>query len=690
MEQKSEVNAALWALPPEEVFRQLQSGEQGLSHAEAARRLLESGQNQVAEKEKRYGWRILVSQFKNPLIIVLIVAAVISFFLGEHIDAVVILAIVLLNSLFGFAQEYRAEKALRELSKFITIKSRVLRDGEITEIDSRHIVPGDIVYLDIGDIIPADIRLLHSDDMTTDESSLTGESLPVLKEVTTVSPAHSLPQYLCNVAFMGTTVASGLGHGVVIATGRNTFFGKTATLMQEEHHGDFHRNIGRFGNFLLKVTLAMTIFVFVANAFQGKQVFDSFLFAIALAVGITPEMLPVIITISLSNGALKMAKEKVIIKRLASVEDLGNMDILCCDKTGTLTEGMVSLQQAVGLDGKKNDRLVLYAMLCNSAKKGRHRKLFGNPIDRAVWESKEAAALEKEAAEFAVLDENEFDFERRIMSVLVHGKGGNRIIAKGAPDDILRACGSAAIGGKKAALNRRLLAKISKRVLSFEQRGYKVIAVAEKASRKSGIGKADEKELELQGLLLFLDPPKKTVKEALEKFEKLGVSIKIVSGDSPAITRKICEEVGLFIVEKRVVTGDELQLLDEKQLEDYSLRYNVFARVTPELKYRLVKALGNEGHVVGFLGDGVNDVPALKAADVGISVDSATGIAKEAAEIILLHKSLHVIADGITAGRKTFGNIMKYIMNTISANFGNRTTVAASSLFLPFIPLLPS
>jgi len=684
---------ALWALQPEQLLEQMKSSEKGISRDEAAKRLLQYGPNEIARKDKRSSIEIFASQFSSPLVVVLIIAAGIAYFLepAAPTDTMVILAIVVMNAVLGFIQEFRAEKALRELRRYIPLKSKVLRDGEIIEIDSREIVPGDMVHLNIGDVVPADIRLLHAEDFTADESSLTGESVPVLKGTSAVDEKRDLPQFLTNIAFMGTTVQTGEGKGVVIAAGGGTFFGRTAAYLKHAgHETDFHRNIGKFGNMLLKAIVVMTALIFVANAWQNRGLLDSGLFALALAVGITPEMLPIIITISLSNGALKMAKKKVITKKLVSVEDLGNIDTLCCDKTGTLTEGALSLRNYVNLEGVKDERLVVYGMLCNSLSGEKRAKETGNAIDRAILQSSEAARLQPDAGKFTVLDDNEFDYGRRRISVVAKGSEGNILIVKGAPEAVLSASKFAKIRGRKEALSEEIESEIKSKISAFEEEGYTVIGVGEKKTAKQETTKEDETGLTFAGFLLFMDPPKKDAKESLRLFERLGVNIKIVSGDSPRITRKVCNEVELKIADGRVITGEELELLGEKEFEEYAWKYNVFARVTPEQKYRIVSMLNKEGHIVGFLGDGVNDAPALRAADVGISVDTATGVAKEAAEIILLQKSLGVLAEGITTGRKTFGNITKYILNTISANFGNMFTVALSSLFLPFIPLLPS
>ncbi|MDD5162872.1 MAG: magnesium-translocating P-type ATPase [Candidatus ainarchaeum sp.] len=679
-----------WAKGSAEVFSLLETSENGLSEEEAKQRLLHNGSNEIPHDNAREVYEIAWAQFKSPLVLILVGAAIIAYFLGDSIDAIVIIAIVLMNAVLGFFQEFKAEKALQALQKFIGTYAKAIRSGELIETESKNLVLGDIVFMEIGDFVPADIRLFKSKNLSIDESSLTGESMPVAKSTEPIITNDFSPQSLHNTVFMGTFVSSGFGYGVVVSTGLNTFFGKTAGLLkQTQAETDFNKNIRKFGNFLLKIVLVMTIFIFIVNALMGKPVFGSLLFAIALAVGITPEALPIIITITLSSASLKMAKEKVVTKTLAAVEDLGNMDVLCCDKTGTLTEGEFALQDYKTIDGKKDSKLLLYALLCNSAKK-HGKKIVGNSIDRAIMASKEAETVFPAYKEYRILDENEFDFERRIMSVIAESKNSSVLVAKGAVESILQACTGLVENGKEKKLSPELKSMVLSQAEKFWADGYYVIAVAGKQFAKEKVSEKDESNLVFFGFLLFLDPPKKTVKESLLLFKKLGITIKLLTGDNPVITKKICSEVGIEIVENKIVSGEELEALSSKEFEDYCNKYNVFARITPSQKFRIVSALDREGHVVGVLGDGVNDAPALKAADIGISVDSATGISKEAADIILLKKSLNVLADGIVQGRKTFGNITKYILNTISANFGNMFTVAASSFFLKFIPLLPS
>ena len=691
MSKKEEKNDIYWAMPAKEVIEKLETSEKGISSEEAQKRLKQYGLNEVARGKERTVLTILIEQFKNPFIILLMVAVLLSYFLGEKINAFIIVTMILISSLLSFVQVYRAENTLKALRKYIKFKTKVFRDNQIIEIDSSELVPGDIVHFDIGDIIPADIRLLEVEGLTTNESALTGESMPVEKRVSVISEKYYSAHQLLNMALAGTSVSNGSGLGIVVSTGKNTFFGKTAESLEEKApEQEFQRGINNFSNMLLKVVVLMTIFVFIINAALHKTIIDSLLFALALAVGITPEVLPIIITTALSRGAMRMAKEKVIVRRLSSMEDFGNIDTICCDKTGTLTEGKISLISHENLEEKEDDKLLLYSLLCNSGV-GKTAALADNPIDKAIWEHRKTIELANHLKSYSLIEENEFDFERRRMSVLASkGRGEQNIfIAKGAPESVLKVCSYIHINGENRELTKHELAKIREKVLNNEKKGYRVILIAGKNTLKQKLGKEGEKNLSLMGLLLFLDPPKATTKEALEKLEKLQVNIKILTGDSPIITKKICEEVNFKII-GRVITGDELSKLNKLEFEDYCRKYNVFARITPEQKFNIVKCLNKEGHIVGFLGDGINDAPALHVADIGITVDTASDIAKDAADIILLHKSLLVVANGITEGRKTFGNITKYMMDITSANYGNMLTVAASSAFLKFIPLLPS
>jgi len=680
---------ALWAQPIDKVYEHLKSSEKGLSKEEAKKRLQQYGRNEITEGKKESVLYIFLNQFKNSFIAILVCAAIIAYFLGEHVDSVVIISMVLMAAVLGFYQEYRAKRAVELLKRYISSKCRVKRDNEIIEIEASELVPGDIVYLSIGDIVPADIRIISEEGLSANESALTGESIPVNKRALTMKKSHLLPAEITNMVFMGTNIVTGICTGIVVATGENTFFGKTAVyLIEKEPEGELQRSIKKFTNMLLRVIIIMIVFIFAVNAVLGKGVLNSLLFALAIAVGITPEMLPVIMTIALSHGAVRMAKKKVITKRLASVEDLGNIDTLCSDKTGTLTEGVFKLVDYLDVNGRRDDDIILDGLLCNSVQ-GRKRKMFENAMDKAIWESKMGRQLEGFIQNYQLLWENEFDFERRRMSVLVKFKGKTKLIAKGSPESMLSVCSFVSVNSSTKKMTKKWHERIKNMIEKYEKQGYRVIAVAEKSINKNKCSIRDERELAFRGLLLFLDPPKKTAKEVLKEMSKLGINIKILTGDSPLVTRKICQELELRIVEDRIITGEEILKLNDEEFERIINKYNVFARVTPEQKYRIVKALNKEDHIVAFLGDGINDAPALKAADVGITVNHAVGIAKEAADIILLNKSLEVLMHGIKEGRKTFGNIIKYILNTISANWGNMFTVAISSLFLPFIPLLP-
>jgi len=681
-----------WAQQTDELLKNLNSSEKGLSANEAIKRTEEFGFNEIAKKDKKSGFLILLQQFMNPLVFVLMVASVISFFLGERTDALIILIIVLINAVLGFVQEFRAEQTVRALKKLVAQKAKVLRNGEKIQIDTKFVVPGDIVYLNIGDIVPADIRMLKQDEMTIDESSLTGESVAVMKDTATTPDARTLPQYLKNIAFMGTHVMSGNGFGVVIATGEKTFFGKTASYLKEpEVVSDFEKNMSHFSNFLLKIILIMTFFIFITNTVLQHGVFDSFLFALALAVGITPEALPVIITIALSKGAQKLAKSKVVVKKLNSIEDLGNMDVLCTDKTGTLTQGKLGLEKYFDMDEKNDDELLIYGLLCNDAIVGKD-KVEGNSIDKAIWESPLKEKVMAEYKKYKIVDHNEFDFHRRRMSVVIEAPNGKKyLVVKGALEQLTEAASKIRSKGKDIHIDHKHLENYLSIINKYRSEGSSTISIAIKEWHSDHSTKEDEKDLTIIGFLIFVDPPRKSAKAALAKMRKLGVEIKVLSGDDPLVTEAICKKVDLEIKGGKILTGDDLDKMDEKEFTEAIEKYNVFSRVTPDHKYRIVKTL-NTGpeRTIAFMGDGINDAPALKISDVGISVNTATDIAKEAADIILLEEGLNVVVEGIIDGRKIFTNITKYILNTVSANYGNMFTVAFSSLFLKFIPLLPS
>ena len=649
----------------------------GLSPEEAARRLAQDGPNEVAAGTSRPALRILRRQLESPLVLVLIGVAGVSRLLGESVEAMVILLVVALNALLGFVQEYRAERALEALRRFVTRTARVRRGGTTEEVPAAQVVKGDVVLLEVGDLVPADLVLTAGEDLATDEASLTGESVPVNK-----NPGAGV--------YLGTAVVSGFGQGVVNATGRATLFGRSARLLEEgSAESDFERSIRRFSSFLVRVIILLTVFVFLANALLGKGWFDSFLFAVALAVGITPEVLPAIVAITLANGALRMARDQVVVKRLSAVEDLGNVDILCCDKTGTLTLGEFGLHDFVAPDGRRDPAVLLSGALTAASACGVPESGAANPTDRAVWASEALGAIRDQLAGCRVLDRVAFDYRRRRSSVLAATPDGTMLLVKGAPESVLPLCVAVRGGGGAGALSEEERERIAAQVARYEEDGLRVLAIAERAASGHTAAVADERDLTLRGFLLFADPPKPDVREALERLGELGVELRIMSGDSPVVTRRICREAGIP-ADGGVLVGSDLVGLSPDALRRRALDCRVFARLTPDQKQQLVVALRGAGHVVGFLGDGVNDAAALQAADVGVSVDSGTDIAKAASDVILLQKSLGVLAGGIVEGRKTFANITKYIFNVISGNFGNMSTVAVSSLFLAYIPLLPS
>ena len=679
-----------WRLQKEELLRGLGTSIMGLDEVEASRRLKESGFNEIPYAGRRTAINIMLSKFKNPLVYVLIFASAIAGFLGETTEAIIIVTIVLANSVLGFALEHRSERAVDELRKYLSYTTIAVRSGNKLVINTSKLVPGDIVHLAIGDVVSADIRLLDADELQTDESVLTGESTPVDKNTTPVALDKPLPHQLSNIALTGSTVTNGFGVGLVVATGRKTYFGHVASsLSLLPPKTDFQKNIASFGSFLIKVILLLTAFVFLANSILNHGILESLLFSLALAVGIIPEALPVVITVGLSEGALRLVKKKVVVKRLESIEDMGNVDVLCTDKTGTLTQNKIKVLDIVDSNGHSDPELIKYALLCNSAVVEGDRVL-GNPIDVAIWDyARDKKFDELNLNAFACIHEIPFGFNRRRMSAVIESVDRRLLVSKGAPESILDV--STAVGDE---IEAQSMSKVSMEVNSligkYSQTGNRLIALARKEiEKKSDYSVADEWGLAFVGLVVLSDPLKEDAAPAISRLKLLGIKLKILSGDDPIVTADVCRRLGIDF-QGRVLTGVDVENMQESELRQAVEENDVFGRVTPEQKYAIVSALKKNGHVTGFLGDGVNDAPALKLADAGISVDSGVQVAKEASSIILLEKSLSAIADGVAEGRKAFGNMIKYIMNTISANLGNMFTLAVGSLFLPFIPLLPS
>ncbi|MFJ8196995.1 magnesium-translocating P-type ATPase [Streptomyces sp. NPDC096152] len=665
------------ALPTAQVLRDLQVPQGGLSSEEAARRLKRWGPNAVHSHRAR-AWLVLWHQVRSPLLGLLLAAAVVSYFVGERSDAMIIGVIVALSVGLGFINEYRAEKTAQSLHAKIRHRAVVLRDGRPQEVEVTALVPGDVVELRLGDIVPADLRLLATAGLECSESVLTGESLPVAKDTAAV-PAGTALADLSGCALMGTVVHSGSGRGVVVATGAEAEFGKIAAgLSGHQLETEFQVGLRRFSMLLVHVAGALTTSIFIINVALHKPLIDALLFSLAIAVGITPQLLPAVVSTSLAAGSRRMSRRKVLVKRLVCIEDLGDVDVLFTDKTGTLTQGRIDFMRAVPVAGTPAEEVLCRGLLCTESDvDGQGRPVGGNPLDDALWDSPAAAAQRSWLSGWTRTGVLPFDHERRMVSVTVTDRAGDTVlITKGAPETVLERCVEVP-GPVREALAAEFAA------------GNRVVAVATRpAHPATALRAADERDLRLAGLLVFLDPPKHDAADALGQLDALGVTVKIVTGDNPAVAAKVCHDLGL--TDAAVLTGTDLDAMDDERLTTAIRDTTVFARVSPEHKARIVRIQRRTGRDVAFLGDGVNDALALHAADVGISVDSATDVAKDAADVILLEKDLGVLADGVAEGRRIFANTIKYVLMGTSSNFGNMFSAAGASLFLPFLPMLPS
>ncbi|MEM2910242.1 MAG: magnesium-translocating P-type ATPase [Nitrososphaerota archaeon] len=668
----------LLSLPIDEFLARLNTSMTGLSSEEAEKRLGIYGYNELAKRKKRTTIFDFLSHFRSPLVIILLIAGLIAGFLGEIINVTIVFSIVFVSVILDFHQESKAEKAAEALKEKVTTTATVLRDGAKQEVRLSEIVPGDIVYLSAGDIVPADARVITAKDLFLNQSALTGESFPVEKTSMPVKAKGTAPTEWNNCLFMGTSVVSGTATAVVLKTGSLTEYGKIAKrLVEKEPETEFERGIKSFGFLIMQVTFLLVMFVFFINALYKRDVLESLLFAVALAVGLTPELLPMIITVNLSKGALAMSRKGVIVKRLAAIENFGSMNVLCTDKTGTLTENKIKLVLHVDMEGKDDEKVLLYSFL-NSY----HQTGLKSPLDEAILGYKDI-----DVKDYQKIDEVPFDFIRRRVSVVVEYEKQRYFIAKGAPEEIVKVCSYCEHGDTISDLTDEFRRKIEQKYYDLSSEGFRVLAVSYKKLReeKPVYSVNDESEMVFLGFVAFLDPPKETARESLQLLNKAGVELKILTGDNELVTRKTCEHLGFEI--KGVVLGSEIAQMHDDALSKVVEEANVFARVTPAQKDRIITALKSNGHVVGFLGDGINDAPSMKTADVGISVDNAVDVAKESADIILLQKSLRVLYEGVLEGRKTFGNTMKYVMMGVSSNFGNMFSVAGASLFLPFLPM---
>jgi P-type Mg2+ transporter len=676
----------LAAHPPAAALAELHSSREGLTSAEAGERLDRTGRNELASSG-RSALSLLVGQLRSPLLGLLLVAASVSIAVGEVASGAIILTIMCLSVALGFVNEYRSERTLASLRTRTGRRATVLRDGSATEIAATGLVPGDVCVLQTGDVVPADLRLLEAAELTIDESALSGEAFPAEKEIAAGSGAPGAVH--ANCAHLGTVVRSGRGVGVVVLTGMATRLGSVAGGLQEQQPPTaFQRGLNSFAALLAKVTAALTVFIFIANALLGKPALQALLFSLAIAVGLTPQLLPAIVSVSLSTGARRMAKRAVLVKRLLSIEDLGDADVLFTDKTGTLTVGEIGLREADGPDGAPAPELVRLGLLCSELSFEHGGTPLGNTLDLAIWRALEPGVAEAELQSVRRVATLPFTFDRRRTSVVLDSKEPRRLLCKGAAEEVLARCTAARIGGRTQPL-AAVRSEIDATLGRLLDAGHRLLAIAERpVATHAFYDEGAEHELVLRGFLVFSDPPKPDAAESIARLQRLGIEFKVLTGDNERTTAHVCGQVGLPV--RGVARGSDLVDLSEDELCALVARTTIFARVSPEQKALLVAAAQRNGDDVAFLGDGVNDAVALHRADVGISVDTAVDVAKEAADVVLLEKSLGVLADGVAEGRRIFANTMKYVLMGTSSNFGNMFSAAGASLFLPFLPMLPS
>lgn len=670
--------STFWSLSTDTVLQQTHSTAAGLSHADAQQRLSQYGANSLKQIHKSSAFMMLLNQFKSPIILILILAAVLSIFLKDAADAIIIIAIVLISGLLGFWQERGASNAVEKLLALVQVKATVLRDGQSQEIPNEEVVPGDIVVLGAGKTIPGDCLVLESKDLSVNEAALTGETYPVDK-LNGVLPAVTGLNQRTNSLYMGTNVISGTAKAVVVHTGKETEFGKVSQRLKlRPPETEFEHGLSKFGYFLMEVTLVLVALIFAANVYLHRPVLESFMFSLALAVGLTPQLLPAIVSVNLARGAATMAKKRVIVKHLPAIENFGSMNVFCTDKTGTLTEGEVKIHSAVDVEGKDSDRVLLYAYLNAISESG-----YVNPIDKAIREYKTF-----DISTYQKLDEVAYDFNRKRLSILFKKDSTHLIVTKGALKNILDVCSTVETAEGKTIDIADGRQKLHQQAEDLGSKGFRALGVAYRDFERDSFSKDDETNMTFMGYLALFDPPKAGIADTIKELELLGITPKMITGDSKAVAMSIIQQIGL--PEPKAMTGSELEKLSDEALMHRVQDTNVFAEVEPNQKERIIIALKKAGNVVGYLGDGINDASALHAADVGISVESAVDVAKEAADIVLMEKDLNVLIEGVKEGRVTFANTLKYVFMATSANFGNMFSMAGISLFLPFLPLLPS
>jgi Mg2+-importing ATPase len=660
------------SLSIEDIYGLLSSSPNGLTSDQAAKKHLQYGQNLIRDGTRFGSLLKYLTGFKSPLIIVLFIVIAVSFLTGEHADAIIVGLMVFLSVTLNFIQEYKADTAVQKLKHRVDIKVCAIRDGSPIELDSSEITVGDVLDLNAGDLIIADARLITSKDFFVNESSLTGESFPVEK--------NKDAKDINNIIYCGTNVVTGSGSAIVLKVGEHTEFGKIAKeLSQEKNENDFTRGINSFSVMILRVIIFFVLFIFLVNSLVKQDILQSLMFSIAVAVGLTPEFLPMIMSVTMGIGSVKMAKNGVIVKKLTAIPTFGSLDILCTDKTGTLTEDNIKLVKYTDLGGRESEGVLLLAYL-NSC----FQTSITNPMDQAVQNFKKI-----DISSYQKVDEIPFDFERKMMSIVAEKDINRILITKGAPEKIFGACDSYILNGTSHALDNSNFENLIKQYYDLSNEGFRVIAIAFKeiSQEKKAYTKNDEKGLTLIGYTSFLDPPKESAKASIDALEEMGIEMKVLTGDNELVTKRICSEVDITI--KKVMLGNEIEEMNDDELKVRVGEVSVFARVSPDDKNRIIKALRANGHVVGYMGDGINDAPSLKTADIGISVENAVDVAKESADIILTNKSLDQLVQGVLEGRKIFGNTMKYIMMGISSNFGNMFSVLGAVIFLPFLPMLP-
>lgn len=669
---------AFWCIPAAEMLRHLGTTQEGLSSEEARQRLARYGSNPLKPQKRSNVLTLLLAQFKSPLVLILLFATGLSFFLHDPVNASIILIIVLVSGLLGFWQDYSATNAVQKLLAIVQIKAAVLRDGVAQEIPIEQIVPGDIVILNAGDIVPGDCLVQESKDLFIDEATLTGETYPVEKSVGLLAAETPLGQRT-NALWMGTHVVSGSAKALVISTGKETEFGRVSERLKLRPPAtEFEHGIRQFGYFLMEVTLVLVIAIFAINVYLARPVLDSFLFSLALAVGLTPQLLPAIISINLAHGAKRMAEGKVIVKRLASIENFGSMNVICSDKTGTLTEGSVRLQSALDVEGAPSEKVLLYAYLNAFYETG-----FTNPIDEAIRNNRQF-----DLSGYRKADEIPYDFLRKRLSILVAHGDTHLMITKGALANVLAVCSTAETGAGTLVDIAVVRDRIQQRFEELSSKGLRTLGVAyKKMGSASLMSKVDEAGMTFLGFLILFDPLKPNITKTIASLKNLGVALKIITGDNHLVAANVSQQMGLSST--KILIGPDLRQLSDGALLKHVADVDVFAEIEPNQKERIILALKKAGNVVGYMGDGINDASALHAADVGISVESAVDVAKEAAEIVLLEKDLGVLVQGVREGRTTFANTLKYVFMATSANFGNMFSMAGVSLFLPFLPLLP-